>query len=172
MIEDKGVKDAVDVFRILLNKGKNVRLSLVGDIYLSNPSSLTQYDIEKLKLEFGDKINFPGYSDNVIEWYKNSDILLLPSFREGFPVCVMEASAFGIPSFGYKVPGMSDAVKNNINGILVSYRDVNALSAAVEQVLSVEALNNFHSSSRDFALSNFCQESKAKDIVKTLTSLA
>lgn len=172
LIEDKGVKDAIEVFRVLLNKGKDVSLSLVGDIYLSNPTSLNRSDIESLKFEFGEKINFPGYSENIAEWYDSSDILLLPSFREGFPVCVMEASAFGIPSFGYEVPGMLDAVKNNINGVLVSYRDVDALVAAVEQYLNLDALKTIHSSSRCFAKSNFCQESKALDIVRILTSLS
>lgn len=171
LIEDKGVRDAIEVFRSLLNNGNNVTLTLVGDIYLSNPSSLSKCDIEELKNEFGGKIHFSGYSDNVVEWYRNSDVLLLPSFREGFPVCVMEASASGIPSFGYKVPGMSDAVKNNVNGRLVSFRDVNALSEAVEESLDQDTLRNIRLSSRCFALSNFCQEAKATDIVNILISL-
>lgn len=171
LIEDKGITDAINVLRILLNNGRRVKLNIVGDIYPSNPSSFSVDDILNYKNEFGDRINFVGYSDNVDEWYSQSNILLLPSKREGFPVCVMEASVYGIPTFGYLVPGMMDAVVKDVNGCLVDYSNVEALSAAVDEYLDLDKLRFVSERAKNHASKNFCQERKAENIVTLLCNI-
>ena len=120
IIKDKGFDDVVYCLRSLLNDDRNVSLTVVGDIYPNNPSSLTEGEIHSLNLEFGDRINFVGYVTQLVEYYQSSDFLLLPSRREGFPVCVMEASSVGIPSIVYDVPGCRDAIADRKNGLIVS----------------------------------------------------
>lgn len=171
LIEDKGVLDAVEVLRNLLLKGKNVRLTLVGDVYLSNSSSLNKDDIIRLELEFGNKIYFAGYSNDVVDWYRDSDILLLPSIREGFPVCVMEASSIGIPTVGYEVPGMLESVRSGVNGFLVPFRDCFRLTEMVDSLLDHSKLIEIQSRAQVFAKSYFCQDLKAREIVRILNSI-
>ncbi|EMW0562752.1 TPA: glycosyltransferase [Vibrio parahaemolyticus] len=161
LIRDKGVLDAIEVLRMLKAKNYSVNLTLVGDIYPNNPSSLTEDDVFSLKNEFGNCLRFCGFTPDVREFYKNCHALILPSKLEGFPVCVMEASSVGRPSFVYNVPGCSDAVLHGINGFTCEFGDLNKLTLNVEGFI-----NKFNSeseiaiSSRNYAELNFSRRIK------------
>ena len=61
-----------------------------------------------------------------------SDFFCLPSYREGFPASILEASATGIPTIGSSIYGICDAIQADKTGILVNPRDAQALSQAIE----------------------------------------
>lgn len=170
LIEDKGVLDVIYVLRHLIKKGKPVILNLVGDIYPNNPSSLSKQDILSLKNEFGEAINFVGFSQNVKQWYEISDLLLLPSRREGFPVCVMEANAMGVPAVCYDVPGCSDAISTDVNGYLVTAFDCNEYANLVEKALEVSSLEKISKTSVAYAHENFDSREKSLAFVQLIKS--
>lgn len=172
LIADKGVNDAISVFTSLENKGHKVTLTLVGDIYPNNPSSLTEQDIAALKITYDQKVKFVGFCKDVNYWYERSDILLLPSIREGFPVVVMEASSKGLPTVGYRVPGVMDAVLDEVNGKLVPFRDLDALVLATEFFLCNEKLKQYKKSSHDYAIKNFCANAKSTELITTIISVS
>lgn len=171
LISDKGVNDAIDILRVLRKRGYQVRLVIVGEIYLGNPSSLSCDDINRYKKEFCESILFEGYCDNLEYYYHSSDILVLPSIREGFPVCVMEANACGLPVVAYDVPGCRDAIINNINGKLVKLKDINGFSDAIQELLDVSILNEYLITTRKYAKDNFDIINKTKDIVSIIKSV-
>ncbi|MFA0062716.1 glycosyltransferase [Vibrio breoganii] len=171
LIEDKGILVAISTLRYLLKKGHNVKLCVVGDIYQNNPTSLSLKDIEDYKAEFGASIEFVGFSSRVLDWYRNSDILLLPSVREGFPVCVMEANAVGIPAICYDVPGCRDAIIDGMNGFLVEPFDVNQYHAVVESCLSDELLIKLFYTSSKYARKNFDSKVKDNQFIKIIYGL-
>ncbi|MCD9557574.1 glycosyltransferase [Photobacterium carnosum] len=143
LISDKGVNDAISIFRLLRKRGYQVRLVLVGEIYPSNPSSLSINDINRYKYEFGEDILFEGFCSNPECYYHSSDIFILPSIREGFPVCVMEANACGLPVVAYDVPGCRDAIVNDINGKLIKLKDIEGFSDAIQELLDISILNKY-----------------------------
>lgn len=170
LLKDKGAIDTIDIFRHLAINN-DVQLNLLGDIYPNNPSSLSYEEIEELKQEFGERINFVGFSDDIAYWYQNSDVLLLPSKIEGFPVCVMEASAMGIPSVGYRVPGVRDAIKPEINGLLVEYGDIKGFASAVEKLLNTEQLRYYSITAQSYAKGHFCQNLKNKELIDIIKNI-
>lgn len=172
LIKDKGAHIAVEVQRKLEELGLDVELNFVGDIYPSNPTSFTNSDISKIKEEFGCRVKFHGFTNDVITWYENSDLLLLPSLREGFPVCVMEASMVGIPTFGFSVPGMRDAVMCGVNGELVSEGDLDDLVESIRFAANKMRLAEFHISAQEYAISNFDRDLKSKNLVSIVNSLS
>lgn len=171
LIKDKGVLDVIETLRYLRKKGKNVTLNLVGDIYTNNPTSLSKQDLLDLKKEFGEVINFVGFSQNVKQWYEMSDILLLPSRREGFPVCVMEANAMGLPAICYDVPGCSDAIKVEVNGYLVKAFDCKEYVNIVEKVLDLASLKKISKTSTAYAQEHFDSRPKSLELVQIIKSL-
>ncbi|CAH6891761.1 Glycosyltransferase [Vibrio chagasii] len=170
LIGDKGAYDAISVFKTLCQHRDDVNLVMVGDIYPNNPSSFSNDDISKLKKEFGERLTFAGYVNDPRAWYDKADVLLLPSRREGFPVCVMEASAMGVPSICFKVPGCEDAIQDNANGYLAPFGDIQAMAALTEHALVPDNLVKLRLSSREYACHHFSDKDKSSAFLSYILS--
>lgn len=168
LINDKGVNDAIEVLKQLLIQGVNVKLRLIGDVYENNPSSLTKENIKYVSEKYKDHIEFLGFRSDVDSWYKISDVLILPSKREGFPVCIMEATASGIPSICYDVPGCSDAIRDGINGFLIEYRNINQMVDTTKNILNFDTLNFFKSSCFKYACEHFNIKNQTDKLINIL----
>lgn len=170
LIKDKGAHDVIDAYRQLAKvSNKSFTLTMLGDTYKNNPSSLTKAEINTYAKEFNGKLSFPGFSHNPEQFYQNADILVLPSKREGFPVCVMEANAMGLPAVCYNVAGCSDAIQPGVNGVLVQYKDITALAEAINQLADEALLKKYHYSARQYAEANFNDEIKSDFFVNYIT---
>lgn len=64
-------------------------------------------------------VTFVGYSKNVIEYLQKSDIFILPSRDEGFPISILEAMREGLPIISTDVAGIPEMVEDKINGLIV-----------------------------------------------------
>ncbi|ANO34977.1 hypothetical protein A6E01_17535 [Vibrio breoganii] len=170
LIGDKGVWDSIEVLSLLRKSGLNVKLTLVGETYPNNPSSLSDIDLRELKERFSDSICFAGFQKSTVEWYRLADVMVLPSIREGFPVSAMEASAMGLQTFGYKTAGMNEAVSESINGNLVELGDVSSLAQKISDYFhkSPEEKRVLKILCREHAEQNFCRKKISREFVKRL----
>lgn len=64
-----------------------------------------------------------------------ADVLVLPSYREGFGTVVLEAAAVGLPTIASRIYGLTDAVQDQRTGLLFPVGDVSALCASMEALL-------------------------------------
>lgn len=167
LLEDKGILDVIEVIRLLRFQNINFILNVVGDVYPSNPSSLTNDDVKNLELEFGEKIRFHGYINNVESLYAEADVLLLLSKHEGFPVVVMEANACGVPAICYSVPGCIDAIENGVNGYLFNEGEINEIA----DFICNKDFSLLTYSCRKYAEQNFDQITKNKTIIEVLENI-
>ncbi|MDW2309488.1 glycosyltransferase [Vibrio sp. 1075] len=173
LIDDKGINDAIEVFRRLRRKSSSkIKMIVVGDIYPQNPSSISLDDLENLKYEFSGDLEFISFTRDVKFYYEQMDVLLLPSRREGFPVCAMEASAMGIPTVGYHVSGMEDAIIDGINGYLATPFNVDELMNQTNKLLDVVVLKDFKVSSTLYAQQNFSSSDKDNILIRKLLELS
>ena len=73
---------------------------------------------------------------NHVEKYTSAmDVYVLPSYREGFGMGVVEASAMGVPVVVTKYPGPSSAMEEGISGYSVPVKDVDQLTEYILQFL-------------------------------------
>ncbi len=77
-------------------------------------------------------IEWVGHKKNVIPLLAESDIVCLPSYREGLPKALIEAMAIGRPIVSTDVPGCRECVTDGLNGFLVPSKDAKALAVALE----------------------------------------
>ena len=82
--------------------------------------------------------------------------MALPSYREGLPKTLIEASAGGRPVVTTDVPGCRDAILNNETGFLVPIKDASSLAESLKVLLTNRFLcENFGFNARNFAVSKF-----------------
>jgi glycosyltransferase involved in cell wall biosynthesis len=81
-----------------------------------------------------------GYAAAPEKYFAVADVLCLPSYREGFGSVVIEAAAMGVPAVVTRVVGLVDAVVEDVTGLFVSPRDVEALARALGRLLDDPAL--------------------------------
>lgn len=98
------------------------------------------------------KTNYYGHlhPDRVTEVLNTYDILILPSYREGYPGVIIEAFSLGIPVIVTKLEGIKEMVTHNYNGLLIDLKNSQQLKSAIEsvdqegyQTLSNNALKSF-----------------------------
>jgi len=109
---------------IVKEKGiKNFTLNIVGTSPLKK-----KFESEVKKLELEDNVIFHGYKtkEEIAEFMRNSDFLILPSLWENFPCVLLEAKACGLPIIATDVGGVSEIVEKE-TGILIPPGDIDAL---------------------------------------------
>lgn len=127
--ERKGGPIAVETARLLNDAGIRTRLRVVG----SRPDG----DIPS----FVDIVGFLNKSSEsgrqqLIEFYRGADFLILPTKAEAAGIVFSEASSFGLPSLTYATGGVPDYVRNGINGVCIEPGGSAArFAAAIEELL-------------------------------------
>ncbi|MCI0416748.1 glycosyltransferase family 4 protein [bacterium] len=138
--KDKGVKELVEIFDRLLSSFPNLHLLVLGDFEQGDP---VDPNVQQRLKSFRQIIR-PGFVFDTSHYYQLMDVLVFPSHREGFPNAPLEAAAVGVPTVGFAVTGVVDAVDNGISGILVPPFDVTEMVHAISQYLSDPSLRQSH----------------------------
>ena len=134
MLRDKGIYEFVEASRILKKKGINFTANLVGSSDNENPASISLEQLSEWNTE--DIVNWLGHCDDIPKIWRNSHIAVLPSYREGLPMSLLEAAACGKPIITTDVPGCRDVVINGENGLLVDVRNPNSLANAMFDIIT------------------------------------
>ncbi len=150
LVKDKGIIELVEAFN-LLSTNKNFKLLLVGDF--EERDALPQRTIDVIS--GNPNIIKTGFVFNDIEYYYQlMTIFILPSFREGFPISVLEASAMQLPILTTKVTGCVDSIIDGVTGYYIE----NTAQSIYENVIEMCESSNFEKigcCARDFVLNNF-----------------
>jgi glycosyltransferase involved in cell wall biosynthesis len=73
--------------------------------------------------------------DDIRPYLAISDLFVLPTYREGFPNVVLQASAMGLASIVTNINGCNEIIKDEYNGLLVEPKDKEALLVAMKMFL-------------------------------------
>jgi len=84
-----------------------------------------------------ENVHFLGTIDDALlnEWYNKVSLIVVPSVFEGFGLTAVEAMACGTPVIASNADGLRDVIEDGINGFLVPYNDVSALSTRILDLL-------------------------------------
>ena len=112
VIKEKGIIDLIEISKELSSKLINIEFWIVGpdeENIMKNFSSNENYKT----------IKYFGQSETPEIFMAKSDVLVLPSHREGFGNVIIEAASCGLPTIAYDIVGPREIIKNNVTGFLV-----------------------------------------------------
>jgi glycosyltransferase involved in cell wall biosynthesis len=134
LLWDKGVAEYVDAARSLKTRYPHARFQLLGPVGVDNPSAISRTDVEQWTRE--NVIEYLGEAHDVRPLIAAADCVVLPSYREGVPRTLMEASAMGRPIVATDVPGCREVVEHGVNGLLCEVRSASSLASQLERMLN------------------------------------
>lgn len=134
LLFDKGLAEYVDAIKLLNSKGLEASYQIVGDLDLGNATSASDEDIEQWKTIAN--LTILPYQRDVGAVFRDSNIVVLPSYREGLPKVLIEAAACGRAVITTDVPGCRDAIESNKTGLLVAAKNSVKLANAIEKLVT------------------------------------
>jgi glycosyltransferase involved in cell wall biosynthesis len=129
IVREKGIDELVSAFVRLNKEHADTRLLLVGP-YEENLDPILPET--KRLIDECEAIEAVGSQKDVRPFYEQGDVLVFPSYREGFPNVVIEAGAMGLPSIVTDINGSREIIENEKNGLIVPPRDEQALFDAMK----------------------------------------
>lgn len=125
------------VGRLVIDKGWTVFVKTAKEVTDNNPRiRVVAIGSNEGGVEIPAWISHVDVTDDIRSWYRVMDVLILPTFREGFPNVPLEAAACGVPTIATRATGAVDSVVDGITGLLVPVGDAKGLASAIEHLAS------------------------------------
>ena len=133
--DEKGFHILLEAFALVVNRGMQSRLIIIGDGHLRQELINT---VHRLGLE--GNVMIPGFLENAAEYIPFFKILVIPSFTEGLPITLLEAMRAGVPVIASEVGGIPNVIKHGYSGITVTPGDRGELQKSIERLYADETL--------------------------------
>ena len=159
MLRDKGIYEYAEAAARIRRTFPNTRFLLVGKAGVNNPSAISLSEIEGWVDE--GCVEYLGDTDDIRPHIAASDVVVLPSYREGLPKILLEAASMRRPIVASDVSGCREIVIDGFNGFLCKARDFSSLADAMVRMLqaSPQERDQMGARGRAMAVERFSEES-------------
>ena len=134
LLKDKGVYEFVEAARQVKELHPKARFQLLGRRDVRNPNVLPESDLKSWDNQ--GLVSWSGEVSDVRPIMAKSNVVVLPSYREGIPRALLEAAAMAKPIITTDAVGCREVVDDEINGLLVPVKDAPALARAMERMIN------------------------------------
>jgi glycosyltransferase involved in cell wall biosynthesis len=140
--QDKGFRELINAF---IKLPKNAYLLLVGeeDKRIPLPNDI------KVNVDSNPRIYNLGWQDDVRPALAVSSVLVLPSYREGFPNTPLQAGSMQLPCIVTDVNGCNEIIEEEYNGWIIPAKNSLALQYAMQQSMHAENLEKLGDNARN-----------------------
>ncbi|MBB3208338.1 glycosyltransferase involved in cell wall biosynthesis [Rhodopirellula rubra] len=153
LTRDKGVKELWETWQRVREFSPASHLIIAG---ASNEPRRGDVDEILQALNLDSRVHIVGNVEAIEKYYAAMDLLLFPSYREGFSNAVLEASAMSIPTVAFDTVGCRDGVRDGITGFLVPVHDSNAMADCVIRLCHDDNMRRqFGRDAREWVLREF-----------------
>ncbi|MGO4599397.1 glycosyltransferase family 4 protein [Terrabacter sp. 2RAF25] len=129
----KGIEYLLDALALLQSEGalpRDVRLAVAGEGPLGQ-----DLKVRAEQLGLCDSVWFLGFRTDIDALLDASDVVVLPSLREGLSIALMEAMARGCLVAVSDIPNNAELIKHGRNGLVYATADVRALARALKPLI-------------------------------------
>jgi len=135
-LKDKGVGEFIEAARDLRARFPSARFQMIGSIE-DHPKAIAREIVETAAQQ--KIVELIGTTMDVRPFIADADCVVLPSYREGLPRVILEASAMARPVIATDVPGCRQAVVTGKTGLLCDSRSASALADAMSSFAAMTA---------------------------------
>lgn len=128
---DKGINELLEAYFSLHTDAKLFLIGRTEDVQTLN-AELLEKARKHANIQFHDSVT------DIERYFAAVDVLLLPSYREGFGNVIIEAGAMGTPAIVSDIPGPTDAIDRDKTALVVPVKDAAALAEAMKQIRSMD----------------------------------
>jgi len=150
VIIHKGVIEFIEAIDILKKKYPNIKAIFIGDKDNGNAFNLNIKQVSEDK-----NIYYFSFNNNIREFLFLSDLYVLPSYREGLSMSLLEASSMKKPIITTNVAGCRDVVDDGINGFLCEAKSSESLALSIEKFINYKDKKTMGINSRKKAIKEF-----------------
>lgn len=151
---DKGCIDILKIFSQVLTKitNRKVKLLFIGPDESNGLLSKFYESNQNIR----NSIIELGFVNNHYHFLSACNLMCLPSHREGFGSIVIDAAAIGVPTIGYKIPGLVDSISDNYSGKLVPFANIDVfVDEVTELIQNTQKLQEMSINARKYVVENF-----------------
>ena len=132
IVKDKGIKEVVEMFKMLQAKNLKVKLLLLGNPEKDDSISASDYQY----LVDNNDVILAGHVSQPVNYFNHMDVLVSPTYREGFANVSLEAQAVEVPVITTRATGAIDTIEDNETGFLVDVGESKGLAEKVEYLIN------------------------------------
>lgn len=132
LLIDKGVREFVEAARVLRGRRIEARFILAGDLDPHNPACIPAEEVSAWAQE--GIVELVGHVSDIGNLFAQAHAAVLPSYREGMPLVLLEAAACGRAVITTDVPGCREAIEPGVTGLLVPVGESAGLADAMERL--------------------------------------
>ncbi len=163
VVKDKGIVELTEAFRTIsanVDQPHNP-IATPGRVFLMIVGPFEQ-ELDPLPTEVvtflheDKQVIMTGFQHDVRPWLMASDIFVFPSYREGFPNVVMQASLLKVPCIVSDINGCNEIITHNSTGLIVPPKNIAALTEAMQELLvNKESRTRFSTNAHEYISNNF-----------------
>ena len=176
LYESKGILDLLEAFGQVTNLHEKVFLRLAGSWYDDGKNTQRRFEELMKARNLCQNVELIGFvtGEKKEEFLVATDIFVLPSWNEGFPLVILEAMAQGCPVVATNdVGAIPDIVVDGVTGILVEKQNPRELAEAITRLVEDPELRwSMGKAGRERFLSNFTMECHVNNLIEILSKIA
>ncbi len=139
---EKGIFDFFRATAYVIERGVNVQVRIIGDL---RESIRVDFERELEKIRSRADVRYEGFvsSEEVLEAaYNWADVLVFPSYNEGFPRVVYEAMLYACAVIMYELPGVAGFLQHEKNSLLAAKGRISEFSELLYRVCTDDDMRN------------------------------
>jgi glycosyltransferase involved in cell wall biosynthesis len=137
--EEKGIMNFVGAIPLILKKREDINFIIVGDGQLR-----TRIEELLISQQLSDKVKLIGWiqRDQLVHYYNEIKLLVVPSYFESIPIVALEAMACGTPVLATPVGGVPDVIIDRENGFILKNNEMDTIANTIVGLISCSDLEN------------------------------
>jgi glycosyltransferase involved in cell wall biosynthesis len=166
LVREKGIFEFIEAIPQVLEKNNEVNFLIVGNGPLKS-------EIEILLEEKGlrSKVKISGWipHDEIPNYLNKVNLLVLPTYTEGFPTIILEAMACGTPVLSTSSGGIDDIINDTESGFIMKNNSPSCISKNIIRALNYQDMEKIVDNARKIIDEEFSYESAVKRYKKILS---